>query len=220
VTASLQRPLGGRGRGGTRLERVSPARRTHRTAARKLTSGWLGRVSPARRAHRTAARKLLHGRSPRRPAAVEALDAVAVALGRGIVAGVAATAAMTVATTAEMKLRGREPSTAPAKVAGRLLGVKPRKRSGDRFATVAHLAAGTSLGTTRGLLDVAGVHGRAAPAAFFAVAWTPDLVVVPAAGAAPPPWRWGMTELAISAAHHAIYAAAGERTYRALASGA
>lgn len=159
-------------------------------------------------------------RARKRPAAVEALDAVAIALGRGIVAGVAATAAMTVASTAEMTLREREPSTAPAKVAGRLLGVKPRKRAGQRFATVAHLAAGTSLGTTRGLLDVAGVSDRAAPAAFFAIAWLPDLVVVPAAGAAPPPWRWGTLELAISAAHHAVYAAAGERVYRALANGA
>jgi len=180
----------------------------------------LARVSPARRAHRSATRRLLRGRSLRRRPAVEALDAVAVALGRGIVAGVAATAAMTVASTAEMKLRGREPSTAPAEVAGRLLGVKPRKRAGDRFATVAHAVTGVSLGTARGLLDVAGVRGRAAPAAFFAIAWLPDLVVVPAAGAAPPPWRWGTKEIAFSAAHHAAYAAAGEATYRALANGA
>jgi hypothetical protein len=159
-------------------------------------------------------------RARKRPPAVEAIDAVAVALGRGIVAGAVATAAMTVATTAEMKLRGREPSTAPAAVAGKLLGVKPRKRSGDRFASVAHLAAGTSLGTSRGLLDVAGVRGRAASAAFFAIGWLPELVAVPAAGAAPPPWRWGVTEVAISAAHHAAYAAAGDATYRALASGA
>jgi hypothetical protein len=180
----------------------------------------LARVCPARRAHRAAARRLLRGRSPRRSPAVEAIDAVAVALGRGLVAGVAATAAMTLASTAEMKLRRREPSTAPAKVAGKLLGVKPRKRSGDRFATVAHATAGISLGATRGLLDVAGVRGPAAPAAFFAIAWMPDLAVVPAAGAAPPPWRWGAKEVAISAAHHAIYAATGEATYRALADGA
>jgi hypothetical protein len=161
--------------------------------------------------------RLAHGKHPApRPPAVAALDRVAIALGRGIVAGVAATAAMTVVSTAEMKLRGRAPSTAPTKVAGRLLGVKPRKRAGDRFATVAHAVTGVSVGTTRGLLDVAGVHGRAAPAAFFALAWTPELVAVPAAGAAPPPWRWGALELAISAFHHAVYAAAGERTYRAL----
>jgi hypothetical protein len=180
---------------------------------------WSARVSPSRRAHRTAARRLLRGRALKRPPAVEALDAVAVALGRGLVAGVAATAAMTVATTVEMKLRRREPSSLPAKVAGRLLGVKPRKRSGDRFATVAHAATGVSLGAARGLLDLAGVRGAPAPAAFFALAWLPELLVVPAAGAAPPPWSWGTKEIAISAAHHAVYAAAGETTYRALASG-
>jgi len=174
-------------------------------------------MRPSRRVHRAAVRRLVRGRSPRRPAALETLDAVAVALGRGIVAGIAATAAMTVATTAEMKLRDRPPSTAPAKAAGKLLGVKPRKKAGDRFATVAHAVSGVALGTARGLLELAGVRGRAAPAAFFAIAWAPELIAVPAAGAAEPPWRWNATELAISAAHHAVYAAAGETTYRALA---
>jgi len=184
-------------------------------------SGRLDRVRPSRRAHRAAARRLARGRSPRRPRAVEALDAVAVALGRGLVAGVAATAAMTVASTTEMKLRRRAPSTAPAEVAGKLLGVErrdPAAPAHDRFATVAHAATGVSLGTVRGLLDLAGVRGPAAPAAFFAIAWAPDLVAVPASGASPPPWRWGAIELALSAAHHAVYAAAGEGAYRTLAS--
>ncbi|HEV7774200.1 MAG TPA: hypothetical protein VGO48_13040 [Conexibacter sp.] len=154
-----------------------------------------------------------------RASAVAALDRASVVVGRGLVAGLAATAAMTVASTAEMKLRGRPPSTAPADVAGRLLGVKPRKRAGARFATIAHLSAGASLGATRGLLDLAGVRGASAAAAFFWIAWSPDLVVVSAAGAAEPPWRWGAAELAISAAHHAIYAAAGEAAYRGLAAG-
>lgn len=159
-------------------------------------------------------------RKQKRTTAIETVDRVAIALGRGIVAGAAATAAMTVASTAELKVRRRPPSTAPAKVAGKLLGVKPRKRAGDRFATIAHAASGVSLGTARGLLDVAGVSNRAAPAAFFAIAWTPDLIGVPAAGVAPPPWRWGARELAISAFHHGVYVAAGEGTYRALTNGA
>ena len=37
----------------------------------------------------------------------------------------------------------------------------------------------------------------------------------PAAGRQPPPWRWGATELALSAAHHAAYAVAGETAWRA-----
>jgi hypothetical protein len=143
-----------------------------------------------------------------------AADQLAVAIGRGLVAGAAATAAMTVASTAEMKLRGRPPSMAPADVAAKLLGVKPKKR--ERFGTVAHLTMGISLGAVRGLLDVAGLSPNAAAAAFFAVAWSPDLVVVPAAGAADPPWKWGVAETLISGAHHAVYAGAGEAAYRAL----
>jgi hypothetical protein len=69
------------------------------------------------------------------------------------------------------------------------------------------------------LIDLAGLRGPAASAAWFAVVWSPDLIVVPAAGAAPPPWRWGLTETAISGFHHLVYAAAGERAYRALKGG-
>jgi len=169
-----------------------------------------------RRRKRRRARK----RAPERPAAIAAVDRVAVGIGRGLVAGAAATAAMTVSSTAEMKLRGRPPSSAPAEVAGKALGVKPRKRAGGRFAAIAHVTSGTALGTTRGLLDAAGVEGPAAPAAFLAIAFLPELVAVPAAGAAPPPWRWGARELAISALHHAVYVAAGEAAYRALTHGA
>jgi len=144
----------------------------------------------------------------------EAVDRVAVAVGRGLVAGAAATAAMTVSSTAEMKLRGREPSAAPAEVAAKLLGVEPKHE--QRFGTVAHLSMGVSLGAARGLLEVAGLSRDAAAGAFLGIAWAPDLVLVPAAGAAPPPWRWGLAEIAISGFHHVVYAAAGEAVYRAL----
>jgi hypothetical protein len=149
--------------------------------------------------------------------AISKIDRVAVAIGRGFVAGVAATAAMTVSSTAEMKLRGRPPSSAPTHVAAKLLDVEPRSSDASRFAAIAHGSAGVALGATRGLLDVAGLHGPRAAAAFFAVAWSPDLVAVPAAGAAPPPWRWGVEETTISALHHVVYAATGEAVYRALA---
>ena len=141
------------------------------------------------------------------------LDRTSIAVGRGLVAGAAATAAMTVASTAEMKLRRRPPSQAPAEVAAKLLGVEPRS---ERFGVIAHVSMGVGLGAVRGLLDLAGLRGTAAAGAFFAIAWTPDLVLVPVAGAAEPPWRWGAAEVAISALHHAVYAAAGEATYRAL----
>lgn len=149
--------------------------------------------------------------------AISKIERVAVAIGRGLVAGIAATAAMTVFSTAEMKLRRWPPSSAPTDVAAKLLDVEPRGSGTGRFAAIAHGSAGVAFGVTRGLIDVAGLTGPAAAAAFFAVAWSPDLVGVPAIGAAPPPWRWGIEETAISALHHVVYAATGEVVYQALA---
>jgi hypothetical protein len=155
----------------------------------------------------------------RSPGATRA-DRLAIALGRGLVAGAAGTAAMTVASTAEMRLRGRPPSPAPSEVAAKLLGVRPRdRRSEQRFAAISHAAMGVALGSARGLIDLVGLRGPAASAAWFTVVWSPDLIAVPAAGAAPPPWRWGLTETAISGFHHLVYAAAGERAYRSLSGG-
>jgi hypothetical protein len=141
------------------------------------------------------------------------------AVGRGLAAGAVGTAAMTLSSTLEMKLRGREPSTAPAKAVGRLLGVRPTGRKGEqRFATVAHSLTGVSLGGARGLLDAAGVRRPVTTVpATFAVVMTPELVVAPALGATDPPWRWGLVETAISAFHHLVWAGATEAAYRALA---
>jgi hypothetical protein len=144
---------------------------------------------------------------------------VAEAVGRGLAAGLAGTALMTVSSTREMKLRGREPSTAPAKAVGRLLGVRPSGPKGEqRFATVAHSVTGVSLGAARGLLDVAGVRRPIAvlPAA-FAIVMTPEVVLAPALGATDPPWRWGVAETAMSALHHAVWAVGTEVAYRAVA---
>jgi len=44
----------------------------------------------------------------------------------------------------------------------------------------------------------------------------PELVLVPAAGASDPPWKWGTGELGISAIHHVAYTAAASATWAAL----
>jgi hypothetical protein len=53
------------------------------------------------------------------------LGNVAAAFGKGVFAGVAGTAAMTLSSTIEMKLRGRPASSAPAQAAAKVLGVEP-----------------------------------------------------------------------------------------------
>ena len=136
----------------------------------------------------------------------------------GLGAGAAGTAAMSVSTTVEMKLRGRPPSQAPAGAIERLTGWSPGTREGrERLGTVAHAAFGTLLGLARGAIGALGLREPAASAAFLTIAWAPDLVVVPALGAADPPWRWGAAELAISAWHHVVYVAAAGVAHEALA---
>ena len=135
----------------------------------------------------------------------------------GLAAGAAGTAAMTASTTVEMKLRGRPPSQAPADAIERLTGWSPGTQEGrERLGTAAHAAFGTLLGLARGAIGALGLREPAASAAFLPIAWAPDLVVVPALGAADPPWRWGAAELAISGWHHVVYVAAAGVAHEAL----
>lgn len=142
---------------------------------------------------------------------------VASAVGRGLFAGAVGTAAMTASSTLEMKLREREGSTAPADAAGKLLGVQPRDPEGQaRFSNVVHWSYGTSWGALRGLIGAAGLTGPKATGAHFAAIWPGALVMLPALDAAPPPWKWGATELGIDAMHHLVYATATNVAYAAI----
>ena len=142
---------------------------------------------------------------------------VASAVGRGLFAGAVGTAAMTASSTLEMKLRDREGSTAPADAAGKLLGVQPRDPEGQaRFSNVVHWSYGTGWGALRGLIGAAGLSGPKAAGAHFAAIWPGALVMLPALEVAPPPWRWGATELGIDAMHHLVYVTATSVAYAAI----
>jgi uncharacterized protein YndB with AHSA1/START domain len=144
------------------------------------------------------------------------LRATAAAIGRGALAGVAGAGAMSVSTNLEMRLRRRPPSDAPAKALARVLGMKPRGRRKQALAVAGHVGTSVALGATRGVLDRAGAGPRAGGIGLFALAMTPDAAVVPALGAAPPPWQWTRMEAATSVLHHAVFAAATDAAYRSL----
>jgi hypothetical protein len=154
------------------------------------------------------------------------LRAIAHEVGRGLIAGFVGTVAMTIASTVEMKLRKRPPSTAPADAAGKVLGVRPRDEKGkQRFSNLVHFAYGTGWGLGRAALRAAfgpGVRRRASiaePLAFFALVWGAGLALLPALRTAPPFWRWGGKVVALDALHHGVYAAATDGAYRLLARG-
>ncbi len=146
-----------------------------------------------------------------------ALAEIAAAVGRGLFAGAAGTAAMTVSSTLEAKIRDRGSSSAPADAAGKVLGMQPRDEAGEaRFSNIVHWGYGTSWGAVRGLLHAGGVDGAAATALHFGAVWGGAQVMLPALDVAPPPWESPKQEVLIDAFHHAVYAIATGVAFAAL----
>jgi hypothetical protein len=145
------------------------------------------------------------------------LGDVAADVGKGLFAGLLGTVAMTISSTAEMKIRGRPASNAPAVAAGKVLGVEPKDEEGEaRFSTLVHWGYGTGWGVVRGLVGTAGLEGPAAAAAHFGAVWGAEQVMLPALNVAPPFWTWGAKEVGIDAFHHLVYATATSVAYSVL----
>src|SRR5579875_1839662 len=130
---------------------------------------------------------------------------VAGAIGKGLIAGLIGTAAITASTMIEARIRGRGQSSAPADAAGKV-----------RFSNAVHWGYGTMWGATRGLLGAGGLNGLIASAAHFRAVWSTALVMLPALGVSPPVTKWGAREIAIDGLHHLIYAAAVGLAYNLL----
>jgi hypothetical protein len=136
-------------------------------------------------------------------------------IGRGLVAGLAGTAAMTVSSTLEAKLRGRAPSSAPARATTKVLGIKEFQDgiAEARFNDLSHWGYGTGWGIMRGLLAALGLSPRAATIAHGAAIYGAAQVTLPALDIAPPAVFWPKREIAIDALHHTVYAAATGLAY-------
>ena len=139
-------------------------------------------------------------------------------IGRGLVAGFAGTAAMTVSSTLEARWRGRAASSAPARATAKVLGIDSFEddRAAARFNDLSHWGYGTGWGVVRGLLSALGLSGRAATVAHGAAIYGAAQVTLPALEIAPPVIFWPKEEIAIDAFHHAVYAAATGGAYALL----
>jgi hypothetical protein len=148
----------------------------------------------------------------------KAANTIATAIGKGLIAGVAGTAAMTVSSTLEAKLRGRTPSSAPARATAKVLGIAEFEDdvAQARFNDLSHWGFGTSWGVLRGLLGAAGLSGPQATALHGAAVYGNSQVMLPALEIAPPSIFWAKEEIAIDAFHHAVYALATGIAYEAL----
>jgi len=152
---------------------------------------------------------------------MKALSTLSSAIGRGLLAGFAGTAAMTVSSTTEARLRRRAPSTAPARATAKMLGIKEfdSDLAAARWNDLSHWGYGTSWGVLRGLLDVAGLSPKAATAAHGAAIYGAAQVTLPALEIAPPAVFWGAKEIAIDAFHHTVYATATGIAYELIGNG-
>ena len=149
---------------------------------------------------------------------MKALTKTANAIGDGLVAGFLGTAAMTVSSTLEARLRHRQASTAPARATAKALGIESfdSDLARARFNDLSHWGYGTGWGVVRGLLAAAGLSPRAATAAHGAAIWGSAAVTLPALDIAPPFIFWGKEEVAIDAFHHLVYTAATGLAYELL----
>ncbi len=142
------------------------------------------------------------------------LGDVAANFGKGLFAGVAGTAAMTVSSTLEMKLSGRGASQTPAETAEKVLDVEPQDEGAEgRFSNLVHWGYGTAWGGVRGLLDSAGLYGATATAAHLGLVWGSEQIILPALNVSAPVIKYGGKATATDLLHHVVYASATGLAY-------
>jgi hypothetical protein len=149
---------------------------------------------------------------------VRTFDKLTRTIGKGAVAGLAGTAAMTISSTVEAKLRGRAASTAPAQAAQKLLGIEKFESDRDkaRFSDLVHWGYGTGWGIARAFFREFGLGPRLSTPAHFAALWGSALVMLPSLDVAPPVYLWEGEEVAIDVFHHLVYVTATAAAYELL----
>jgi hypothetical protein len=144
-------------------------------------------------------------------------ERLAAQIGKGLLAGLVGTVAISLSQMLEMKLSKRAPSTTPADAAGKVLKVQPRDAAGkQRFSNAVHWAYGTSWGLARAMLGGARTDRFWAPLAHMGAIQTTAMLMLPGLGVAPPVKEWGASAIGLEVLHHTVYAAATDLTYRAL----
>ncbi|MGB9376368.1 MAG: hypothetical protein WCB04_02535 [Mycobacteriales bacterium] len=142
---------------------------------------------------------------------------IAALIGKGLVAGAVGTAAMTVSSNVEMKLRDRSASSAPADAAAKVLGLDfADEQDKERFGTAVHWGYGTGWGAVRGVLAALGLRGVGATGVHLGLLWGSEIVLLPALDVAPPITDWEPEEVAIDALHHVVYAVVTAMTFELL----
>ncbi|MBD1387316.1 hypothetical protein IDJ75_18650 [Mucilaginibacter rigui] len=142
------------------------------------------------------------------------------AIGKGLLAGIAATAAMTISQLIEMKITNREASDAPVKVARDTAGIKPAsEQDKQQLSQELHWGYGTAWGVARGIIGLTGLKGLPATLVHFGAVWGTALFMLPKHDAAKPINKQKPQKIAIDILHHGVYAITAGVVYDALDEG-
>ncbi|MDB5130987.1 MAG: hypothetical protein JWR02_736 [Mucilaginibacter sp.] len=145
------------------------------------------------------------------------LETLGNSIGKGLLAGLAGTAAITLSQLIEMKITKRKPGNAPVKVVSETAGVKPvNAAQKEKAAQEIHWAYGTLWGIGRGLINYAGLKRVPAALVHFGAVWGTAMVMLPKFKAAPPVTEEDPRSIAIDGFHHAVYALVAGLVYDAL----
>ena len=142
-------------------------------------------------------------------------------IGRGILAGLAGTVAMTAfQKLVEMPLTGREDSYAPARFAEKVLPVRARDKDElERLNWATHFGLGMMWGSAYGVAAHAGLSGPKALAAVFGTVYTGDVVLNTALGLYEPT-SWSLEDWVVDIADKLVQGAAtGAILERVIANG-
>lgn len=138
-------------------------------------------------------------------------------IGKGLLAGIAGTTAITLSQMIEMKITKRKPSDATLKVASQVTDIKPVNAGAkQKVSQQIHWAYGTAWGIARGIAGLTGLKGLPAAAVHFAAIWGTSMLMLPKFKAAPPVTEEEPQPIAIDGLHHAVYALAAGFAYDAL----
>lgn len=147
-------------------------------------------------------KKLLKKRQPAGP-----LERVATAIGAGLIAGVAGTAAMTLSQMIEMKITRREPSTVPVDAVEKTIGVTAaHEDERPMVAQEIHWTYGAAWGISRGLLALSGLKSWPATLAHFSAVWGASMILMPSLDLGPSVTDRPPKPVLIEGWHHAVYA--------------
>jgi hypothetical protein len=138
---------------------------------------------------------------------MKTLTKLGTAIGAGLLAGLAGTAAITVSQMIEMKITGRKPSNTPVEAASKALDIEATTEAEKpKVSQEIHWAYGTTWGIARGLIALTGLKGWTANLAHFSSIWGASLVMLPTLKVAPPIDEEDPKTIGIDVIHHAVYA--------------